>query len=142
MGKKKNKKRGKSISILNEVDKTLNGTYDNIMEEIKDMQLKLYMADEKAIKKVKKGKKRRNQYDIEKVRRETRKELVKSMEGNNFLDRTMKILKELSPIIVVIGRLVASLILAILSIDAVKVWIKPETLSKMNIVYQKAMAIC
>jgi hypothetical protein len=42
---------------------------------------------------------------------------------------------------VIIARLVASLILAILSLSSVNVNIKPDTLTKMNMVYQKAMSI-
>jgi len=142
MAKKKKKKKN-SISILNEVDKSLNGTYDDLMKEIEDMQLRLNYADQKARKKAKKMSKKKGgqYYDYETLRKEARMEVVGKMESNNFLERALKVLNDISPIIVVIGRLIASLILAILSLDVVKMNIKPETLNSMNIVYKKAMAV-
>lgn len=142
MGKKK-KKNKKSISILNEVDKSLNGTYDNLLEEIQDMQLKLAYADNLARKQAKKLAKKKGgtYYDYGKLRKEARMEVVGNMESKNFLERAMKFLQDITPIVVVIGRLIASLILSILSIDSVKMNIKPDTLTKMNNVYTKAMAL-
>lgn len=145
--KSKNKKKKtsqKGISILKEVDKTLNGTYDDLMEEIEDMQLQLYLADQKARKKIKKKYKgdksnREHQYITE--QRKVREEVVNKMMGNNFLERIQKVLNDIAPIIIVIARLVATLILSILSLDIVKVHIKPEYLKKMNFVYEKAMSI-
>lgn len=140
MSKKKKKK--KSISILQEVDKTLNGTYDDLMEEIQDMQLQLALADQKARKKAKKkGKKNAKDYSFQTEQRKVREELITKMTGNNFLERVNKVLEDILPIVIVIARLVASLILSILSLDIVKVNIKPETLKMMNAVYNKAMAI-
>ena len=141
MSKKKKKK--KSISILKEVDKSLNGTYEDLIQEIEDMQLRLNYADQKARKKAKKLAKKNGSgfYDYETLRKEARMEVVGMMESNNFIDRAMKVLNDIAPIIVVIGRLIASLILAILSLDSVKINIKPETLNGMNAVYKKAMAL-
>ena len=53
----------------------------------------------------------------------------------------MNTLNDIAPIIVVIGRLIASLILAILSLDCVKMNINPKTLETMKAVYNKAIAI-
>ena len=123
--------------------KRLNGTYDDLMKEIEDMQLRLNFADQKARKKAKKMSKRKskNPVDLENLRKEARMEVIGKMESNNFLDRVMNILNDISPIIVVIGRLIASLILAILSLDCVKINIKPKTLETMKAVYNKAIAI-
>ena len=139
---KKKKKQQRSISILQEVDKSLNGTYEDLKKEIEDMQLRLNYADQKARKKAKKMAKKKGGkfYDYESLRKEARMEVVGTMEGNNFLERAMKFLSDLSPIVVVIARLIASLILAILSLDIVKVNIKPKTLESMDAVYKKAMA--
>ena len=144
----KKKKEKKSISILNEVDKTINGTYENLREEIEEMQLQLHIAEEEAKKRAKKaakrkkGRKAKDFYDADDVRKKVRREMVEKIEGNNFLDRAMAFLKDISPIFVTIARLIASLILCILSIDIVKVNIKPETLDKMTKVYEKAMSVC
>lgn len=141
MGKKK-KKQKKSISILAEVDKSLNCTHDDLMKEIEDMQLRIAYADEKARKQAKKLSKKKGGkfYDYEKLRRESRLEVVGKMESSNFLERITRILTDITPVVVLIGRLVASLILAILSIDGVKMRIKPKTLDTMNNVYKRAMS--
>lgn len=142
MSKKKKNSKKKSISILKEVDKSLTGTYDDLIEEIQDMQYQLNLADQKARKKAKKHAKSGKEFcDYKKLRADTRKQVVQTMEGNNFLDRVNRVLNDIAPIIVLIGRLVASLILAILSLDIVKVNIKPETLQKMTSVYEHAMAL-
>jgi hypothetical protein len=139
---KKKKGKKKSISILHEVDKNLNGTYDDIMKEIEEMQMRLAAADAKARKQAKKkGKKHPEYYNYETLRKEARRELINEMEGNDFLTRITGVLSDIAPIVVIIARLVASLILAILSLSSVKVNIKPDTLTKMNMVYQKAMSI-
>ena len=142
MSKKKKNSKKKSISILKEVDKSLTGTYDDLIEEIQDMQYQLNLVDQKARKKAKKHAKSGKEFcDYKKLRADARKQVVQTMEGNNFLDRVNRVLNDIAPIIVLIGRLVASLILAILSLDIVKVNIKPETLQKMTSVYEHAMAL-
>lgn len=142
---KKKKKKKEEVSLLDTVDNTLNHTYEEIRQEIEDIQTEIYEADMKAAKKMKK-KLKKDGYNSgtfyqDKYRIEVRKEALNKIEGNNLLDRIEKVLKEVSPIIILIGRLIASLILSILSIDAVKVFIKPDTLSKMDSVYKLAMAI-
>lgn len=142
MAKKKKKNKKKNISILHEVDTSLNGTYDDLMKEIEEMQLRLNYADSKARKLAKKkGKKNPQFYNYDRLRKEAREEIISQMEGNNFLERIMNVLNDIAPIVVIIARLVASIILAILSVSSVKVNIKPETLSKLQFVYGKAMAI-
>ena len=142
MAKKKKKNKKKNISILHEVDTSLNGTYDNLINEIEEMQLRLNYADSKARKLAKKkGKKNPQFYNYDKLRKEAREEIICQMEGNNFLERITNVLNDIAPIVVIIARLVASIILAILSVSSVKVNIKPETLSKLQSVYGKAMAI-
>lgn len=136
------KKKKKSISILNEVDKKLDHTYDNIIEEIEEMQLQLYLADQEARKKAKKKiKKDPNYFSTSTERIEARKKVLTKIEGNNLLTKIENLFKDIIPIVVIISRLVASLILAILSIDKVKLFIKPDTLNKMTSVYKTAISI-
>ena len=139
---KKKKKKGKSISLLSEVDSHLNCTHDDLMKEIEEMQLKIAIADDKARRKAKKLAKKKGGkcYDFNELRKETRLEVVGDMENKNFLERITDFLNDITPIVILIGRLVASLILSILSIDTVKLHIKPETLKKLNNVYTKAMS--
>jgi hypothetical protein len=80
-------------------------------------------------------------YNYEKLRKDARTQIISDMEGNNFLARIQNALNDIAPIVVVIARLVASLICALLSLTSVKVNIKPEVLAKLNNVYTKAMSI-
>lgn len=138
----KKKKAKKSISILNEVDKNLNKTYDNILEEIQEMQLQLNLAEQQARKKAKKKiKKDPNYFATSNERLEARKEVIREIEGTNLLDRVQRLFADIVPIVVIISRLIASLILAILSFEPVKLHIKPETLQKLTNCYNMAVKI-
>ena len=67
--------------------------------------------------------------------------MVKEMEGKNFFDRIEKALKEFAPIIILISRLVAGLILSILSLEPVKRTIQPKTLNRMKSIYELSTSI-
>lgn len=145
--KKKEKKKEKgggvtSISILHEVDKTLDASCKSIIEEIQDYQMEIYLADQKARKKERKRMMKDPYYfnnNQERIRQ--RKKVVKKMEETDFFSRMEKAMKEITPIIIVISRLVASLILTILSLDIVKTRIDKNTLGKMKSVYELARSI-
>lgn len=144
MSKKKGKKKHqKKVSLLKEIDGQLDASYEDLMKEIEEMQYQIYLADEKARKQAKKKKKKDKGYEFNytELQKQARREVVSKMEGNNFLDRVMKFIEDITPIVISISRLVASLIVCILSIDTVKASIKPDTLKKMNTVYTKAMSI-
>ena len=145
MGMSKKKKKKKDFSVLAEVDGVLTDTYEELMKDIKEMQAKLAVADVKAKKKLKKyNKKHPNDprlYNNDTFRIHVRNEVLKDMNQSNFLDRVYKTLQDLVPVVTVIARLVASLILSILSVDAVKIHIKPNMLEKLTLVYNTAMAI-
>lgn len=139
---KKKKLEKKSISILKEVDKSLDKTYEDLQEEIEDYQIRLRIADQKARKAAKKAKKKHlKSYEVEGIKKKARDEVLGKMKETSFLDRIETCLNDIVPIVIVIARLVASLILAILSLDCVKEHISPEMLNKMNFVYKKAMAV-
>ena len=63
------------------------------------------------------------------------------MEDSNLFSRTESCLEDLRPICLIIARLIAALIVAILSIDAIKLYLKPETMEKMTRVYELAMSV-
>lgn len=136
---KKKKGKKKNNGILYTVDMSLNSQYEGIKDEIEFLQEELKRADKKGKKKAKKKMKKGGfypyQYEIE-----AREKVLKKMEKTDLLNRTQTCLNELKPICIIIARLIAALILAILSIDAVKSVIKPETLSKMSKVYEIAMS--
>ena len=139
---KKKKKQNKKISILKEYDSMMNDTYDDLLEEIQDMQMIIASEDRKIAKRAKKAaKKGKGYYNVNLEKRKVRQHVIGKMEETNWLDRIIQILKDIAPIIVVIARLVASLILSVLSVDEVTVNISKETLSKLNNIYSKAMVI-
>lgn len=138
--KNKKKKKKKEISIINEIDRNLISQYEMMIEDIETYQYQMYLADKKAKKKLKKKKKKENGfYDVDdKIK--VRKKIVKDMEEKDYLNQFTEILKDIGPIVVIMGRLIAALILAILSIDSVKKAIKPETLKKMDTVFRLAIS--
>ena len=130
MAKKKKKKT--SMNLLKEVDKSLENTYEDLMTEIQQIQLELNLKEKKAVKKQRK------------MLREDMgiiQEYIEKIEEKNLLERVERCYKKIIPIVIVIARLVASLILSILSFAPVKWSMRPETLNKMNRVYQLSMAI-
>ena len=141
MSKHKKKKKNKS-QVLMGIDRTLDCTYEKLISEIQDMQLQLAAADAKARKiSKKKGKKNPKFYDYEKLRRDARTDIINRMDGSDWFTRISTFLEDIAPIVVIIARLVASLILSILSITSVKVNISQDNLSKLNNVYNAAMKV-
>lgn len=142
---KKNKKTTKSILLLSEIDTSMNGTYDSLIEEIQEIQLRINLADSKAMEKQRKKMIRQDMgvipYYVSKDKVKVREKALKQMEESNFFCRVEETFKKLVPCVVLIARLVAALIISILSIEPIKKVIKPATLEKMNSVYKVAMAI-
>ena len=136
----KAKKQSKGNIIL-EIDKSLDKKYADMLEEIQYMQADIDRAERKAKKKAFKNMKKGNTfYDASKPIN-VRKEVIKNMENKNFFERVSCIIQELKPICIIIARLVMSLIVSILSIDAVKYRISPKTLSAMRNVYDLAKSV-
>ena len=136
----KAKKQSKGNIIL-EIDKSLDKKYADMLEEIQYMQADIDRAERKAKKKAFKNMKKGNTfYDASKPIN-VRKEVIKNMENRNFFERVTGIIQELKPICMIIARLVMSLIVSILSIDAVKYRISPKTLNAMRNVYDLAKSV-
>ena len=143
MGKKKKKKKKESDSylLLHDIDDTLDQQHQDVIREIEELQYKLYLEDQKSTKELRKELRRKNQFSYNLVRSRSRKKLIEEMESTNLFGRLERILGELGPVIVLIGRLVAALITALLSITEVKLWLKPTTLNKLEKVYKMSRAI-
>ena len=136
----KTKKQSKGNIIL-EIDKSLDKKYADMLEEIQYMQADIDRAERKAKKKAFKNMKKGNTfYDASKPIN-VRKEVIRNMENRNFFERVTGIIQELKPICIIIARLVMSLIVSILSIDAVKYRISPKTLNAMRNVYDLAKSV-
>lgn len=138
MSKKQKQSKG---NIILEIDKSLDKKYADMLEEIQYMQADIDRAERKAKKKAFKNMKKGNTfYDASKPIN-VRKEVIKNMENRNFFERVTGIIQELKPICIIIARLVMSLIVSILSIDAVKYRISPKTLNAMRNVYDLAKSV-
>ena len=141
MSKKKKKKKQKKDNLLFEVDNSLNSQYLGIKDEIEFLQMEWDRARIKCKKKAKKKMKKSGEFYPYEFEMKERKKLIKKMEDSNLLSRTQICLEDFKPICLIIARLIAALIVAILSLDAIKVYLKPETLSKMSKVYELAMSV-
>lgn len=141
MGKKKKKDKSNGV-FLKDIDKSINKSYDGIIEEISMYQSMLKTYDRKALKKARKRSSIRKGITYDMLRREGRMNILRDIEDSNILARIQNIFNDLVPVVILIARLVASLILSILSIPAVKVHISEGTLTLLTSIYQKAMEIC
>lgn len=141
MGKKKKKDKANGV-FLKDIDKSISKSYDGIIEEISMYQSMLKTYDRKALKKARKRSSIRKGITYDMLRREGRINILRDIEDSNILARIQNIFNDLVPVVILIARLVASLILSILSIPAVKVHISEGTLTLLTSIYQKAMEIC
>lgn len=147
MGKKKNKEKivKKSILLLSEIDESLNTKHDSLIEEIQEIQLRINIADAKAMEKQRKKMIRNDMgvipYYVAKDKVKIREKALKEMERSNFFGRIEESFKKLVPCVVLIARLVAALIIAILSVEPIKQIISPSLLKRMNSIYNIAMSI-
>ena len=138
---KKKKKKQKKEKLLYEVDNSLNAQYMGLKEEIEYLQMEWDRTRAKCKKKAKKKMKKNGGFYPYEYEMKERKKLIKKMEDSNLFSRTESCLEDLRPICLIIARLIAALIVAILSIDAIKLYLKPETMEKMTRVYELAMSV-
>lgn len=132
------KKKKEKENLLYEFDQSLDQKYVGLLEEIQFMQADLKREERKAKKKAKKKMQKGNTFYDARGEIQVRQQIIREMEGGNFFDRVIVAINDLRPICLIIARLVMSLIISILSIDAVKYRIKPDTLNKMHSVYNVA----
>lgn len=152
MSKKKKKKKQKKnkggdfLSVLpvttTKSKKKLHKKFDDVLDDIECYRIQLAEADKKSRKKSRKkiNKKTEEFYtDMESIR--CRMEMSKEWEKTGFLDNLINVLNQVAPIIRMIAKLVASLLIAFLSIETVKQKIHPETVSKISKVFNLAMSV-
>ena len=138
---KKKKKKQKKEKLLYEVDNSLNAQYMGLKDEIEYLQMEWDRTRAKCKKKAKKKMKKNGVFYPYEYELKERKKLIKKMEDSNLFSRTELCLEDFRPICLIIARLIAALIVAILSIDAIKLYLKPETMEKMTRVYELAMSV-
>lgn len=136
---KKKKKKQKNLYTPS-FDDVLEYQYTSLMDEIQHYQSELKRADRKAKKKALKHFSGKGFYPYE-YEVAARRRVLEDMEGTNFLDRLLKCYREMQPIIRIISRLVAALIVAILSVSQVKKYINKNTMRKLETIYKFAMGM-
>lgn len=128
--------------LLANIDKNIVEQYLALEQDISDYQYQLYLADKKTKKKYKKYQKKGKLFYISDSPSVKKKmEIIKSMEENNFLEVCIKAFNDMRPILKLLGRTVALLLTALLSIDAIKRSIKPETMSMIDTIFNLSMAL-
>lgn len=147
---KKSKKRNKknlSYSELMEVYKDvtptdLNKRMKKTIKEIEDYQMRLYESDKRNRKK---SRRKINQEEasyykeMEAIR--TRKKLCNKWENSGFLENILAQLQQMVPMVKLLAKAVASLILTFLSFDAIRSIIKPGTLNLLTTIFDIAVAM-
>lgn len=136
MANKKKKAKKQEYSM----DDILDYQYTSLIDEIEQYQAEIKRADKKAKKKAMKKFKGNGFYPYE-YQLAARERVINEMEGSNILDKCIRLFNEMKPIIKIISRLIASLIVSILSISLIKSRIKPGTLKKLQAVYEMSMSI-
>ena len=128
------------INIVNEknFDKHFSYLDENMKSRSNNMIHKITCIIEKYKKYQKKGK---LFYISDSPSVKKKMEIIKSMEENNFLETCIKAFNDMRPILKLLGRTVALLLTALLSIDAIKRNIKPETMSMIDTIFNLSMAL-
>ena len=153
--RKKKKKKKQRKSIGGECDyllalaephqkgkKKLTKSFNDVLDDIECYRIQLAEADKKSRKESKKKINKRTEEfytDMESIR--CRMNMAKSWETSGFLDNVMEVLRTVTPIVRMIAKLVASLIIAFLSIKTIQEKIQPGTVSKIGQVFKLAMSV-
>ena len=134
---KKNKKK------LKKLDTNLNVKYSDLIREIDSMQKYLNKVDKKAKKKAKK--KAGGDYNLYKSLYKNDVSRVKArrkvMEDESFFDSLETTVKQIEPAAKIISRIIAGLIVTILSINFVQLNISPEQLNALDKIYTISMKV-
>lgn len=136
------KKKEKSESILSSVDEKLKSQYGEIIRDIEEIQYQIEKADRKKQKKAKKKMKKKGKimfYDTKS--KKARIKAANKITGDKIVSTIINILQEIRPIAVLLARLVAGIICAILSLDIVKRSISPSVLDKMKKLFNACMGV-
>ena len=129
---------------INVFDSKLDKQYAEIISDIEDMQYEIYKADKKKKKKKKKKMQKGLLPFYEESLTKSKKARIKAahqLTSDDFFKLVKNLLNDLKPIVVIIARLVAMLITAILSMDVVKANIGKQTLKKMDSLYKICLQV-
>ena len=134
----------KSKKKIKKYDKKLHKRYDKLYDEILGMQKYLKKIDKKAKKKAEKlsggdKKKYKKIYKEDKKRAYERYKLVEDHGG--LFDHILYTLDNLEPTAKFLSRLVATLVVTILSVEGVRMNISPNQLDTLDRIYKLSMKV-
>ena len=136
-------KKKKTKKKLKKFDANLNMKYSDLMREIDSMQKYLNKIDKKAKKRAKK--KAKGDYNLYKSlykndisRAKARRKVI---EDKTFFDNLETTVKQIEPAAKIISRVIAGLIVTILSINFVQLNISPEQLNALDKLYTISMKV-
>ncbi len=139
MSKKKKKKKQ-----LKKIDKNLNIKYADLIKEIDDMQKYIKKIDKKAKKRAKRkaGDDKKLYKQIYKADMERAKARYKVVNENESLfDNLESTIDDVKPAAKILSRLIAGLIVTILSIEVVQLNITPAQMNSLDKLYRLSMRI-
>lgn len=144
--KKKNKKKKYYQNLIADTQsddkKKLDKDFRKALTEIESYRIRLAEADKKASLKERRNiNKRTEEFYTGMESIKARSKMAKEWEKTGFLDRTIMMFEQVAPIIKTLAKLVMGLVIAFLSIDAIKTKIKPETVDKLSKIFHLAMSV-
>ena len=157
MGKKKKNKKGKKKNkniekasysnsnldcLIHGSKKSMNKKFNKAINDREEYRIQLFEADKRQRKKERrKINKHEAEFYTDMEGLKCRKKMAKEWEETGFLDRIIRLLQQISPLVATLAKIVGFLIISFLSIDTIKATIKPRTLNKLNNIYDIAMSI-
>lgn len=129
---------------VNVFDTKLDQQYAEIISDIEDLQYEIYKADKKKKKKKKKQLKAGLLPFYEGSCTKSKKARIKAakkLTSEDFFVLIRNLLTDLKPVVIILARLIAMLITAILSLDIVKERIGKESLKKMDSLYKLCLQV-
>lgn len=131
----------KRISVLDGIDTSLNKQFEEIVRDIEEVQYQIEKADRKKAKKAKKKMKKGKITFYDPRSKKARIRAANHITSEEVFGSIMNFLKDTKPIIVLLARLVAAIILAILSLDVVKRHIGTQALDKMREMFYACIGV-
>lgn len=148
MSKKKHKKKniGTSRAILEyrqKSKKQINKEFKKALDEIEDLRVSMYEADKRDADRRARRKINHDEAEfytkLESVK--TRKKISKKWKKTGFMDHIISLLNEISPLVKLLAKSIASLITLFLSIPFIKRHISPKMVEKISYVFDFAMSM-
>lgn len=135
------KRKSKEPSILNSIDGNLSEQYKEIIGDIEEIQYQIQKADRRKAKKAKRKMKKGKIGFYETRSSKARIHAARRITSDQIIGTVISIFQDLKPLAILLARLVAAIICAILSLDIVKRNISSSVLQKMKMLYDACMGI-